>query len=475
MVTVKGYVIGLALASSSVAWLAARPQQAILPNTKDFVFSQESAYLLMPPEPVAGSKSLGLWWSSDGGYLLVARADRDEETLVKDAIAGQRTPNSTEDSLVVYHLLDKRNSVVWHARALSAKLGSVSWFSGSNRFVAVVDEPLRTEDPTRPPRSRQSILIFDADRGTSTTAISVVQEGGLPWMGVLMSPTRPYGIILSRSVQTLVAVPTAAASGAPPSDPEPAPAPTDYLMLRPDGTTTRIPVAANMSLSGWSKDGSKPVFVTFERSPDRKAKATWYEVDPATGKSEAMTKREDWEPVSNGEIDTALRQGEWIHDGKQEKIQAAWLDGSADKTKTVIAKDCSAVSLSPALNAVAYVSNGVSMVRPILRVPKRAFLTALKEALKAQAMSNAKQVGLATLMYSSDYDDVLPMQGMDMSDILGPYARNASIFEGFTYTYSGGSTNGMKDPAHTELGYTQGPGGRAVIYGDGHVQWVPDK
>lgn len=28
--------------------------------------------------------------------------------------------------------------------------------------------------------------------------------------------------------------------------------------------------------------------------------------------------------------------------------------------------------------------------------------------------------------------------------------------------------------AETELGYVTGPGGRAVIYVDGHVKWVED-
>ncbi|HWA82686.1 MAG TPA: hypothetical protein VG820_04600, partial [Fimbriimonadaceae bacterium] len=218
------------------------------------------------------------------------------------------------------------------------------------------------------------------------------------------------------------------------------------------------------------------LFFRLERGSDGKRTTAYFKLDLATGKTLPEPKpkgQPGYRPVQ--EISAKLESGQLVENGTETKVKNAWLEGSADRTRALIGMDCSDVSLAPTLNAVAYVSNGVAMVRPILQVPKRAFLTAQRNALKAMAMSNAKQVGLATIMYSGDYDDMLPVHGSDFSDILGPYAKNSSIFDGFTYTYSGKSFSDMKDPSKTELGYTAGPGGRAVIFGDGHVEWVPDK
>ena len=67
-----------------------------------------------------------------------------------------------------------------------------------------------------------------------------------------------------------------------------------------------------------------------------------------------------------------------------------------------------------------------------------------------------------------------------MRDAAGPYLKNPSVFEnpgtgdnGFVYSY-GGPTGlaQITSPATTQLGYVSGPGGRAIIWADGHVTWV---
>jgi hypothetical protein len=88
-------------------------------------------------------------------------------------------------------------------------------------------------------------------------------------------------------------------------------------------------------------------------------------------------------------------------------------------------------------------------------------------------LSNAKQLGLAALMYAQDYDEVLPT-GDGINGKLAPYLKNESLFDGFTYTFGGGSLSGIDKPAETELGFVTGPGGRAIIFIDGHVKWKPD-
>ncbi|HWA83178.1 MAG TPA: hypothetical protein VG820_07095, partial [Fimbriimonadaceae bacterium] len=231
---------GFALAVSTVVFVAAQSRHAILPDTKSYVLSQENAYLLLSADPVAGSESRNLLWSSDGGHLLVRSTDIGEETLVKSVISGRPEPDPTENSIIVYRLTDKRKMVLWHAKASEEQLQEVDWFAGTNRFVLVSAEPVRTEDPSRPPHSRQSVKVFDADRGISTTALTLTQEGGFPSAAVAMSPTKPYGLLITN---LRAEVPTAvAAGGTTPPIQANMDEPMECSLLRADGSFSHLSV-----------------------------------------------------------------------------------------------------------------------------------------------------------------------------------------------------------------------------------------
>ena len=85
-------------------------------------------------------------------------------------------------------------------------------------------------------------------------------------------------------------------------------------------------------------------------------------------------------------------------------------------------------------------------------------------------MSNARQVGLALVLYAQDNHDVLPGAD-DIRSRLTPYLKNGDFLEGFVFTYLGGKLNEVNNPAETELGYIVAPGGRVVLHADGHVVW----
>ncbi len=105
-------------------------------------------------------------------------------------------------------------------------------------------------------------------------------------------------------------------------------------------------------------------------------------------------------------------------------------------------------------------------------------LQAREQARKTLALSNAKQIALALLMYAQDFDGNLPSGSDSIKDILKPYLKYDSIFfmpgttgDGFVYTYGGGPLSAIEKPAETSIGYFNGPNGRAVIFADGHVVW----
>ena len=82
-------------------------------------------------------------------------------------------------------------------------------------------------------------------------------------------------------------------------------------------------------------------------------------------------------------------------------------------------------------------------------------------------------MGLAVLMYTQDYDEVYPT-GDDFANKLNPYAKDESIFQDFTYNQPATALKDVSAPADTMMGYVPGPGGRAIVYADGHVKWKPD-
>ena len=130
--------------------------------------------------------------------------------------------------------------------------------------------------------------------------------------------------------------------------------------------------------------------------------------------------------------------------------------------------------LEPSERSIAYIDNGALLLREI-----RPFDHDLAEkmkiaALKTLAMSQAKQVGIALIIYASDMDEVLP-NGENFVNRLMPYLKDRKMLDGFNYTFAGGPMDQIKDIANTELGFTMGPGGRAVVYADGHAKWVSDK
>jgi hypothetical protein len=130
--------------------------------------------------------------------------------------------------------------------------------------------------------------------------------------------------------------------------------------------------------------------------------------------------------------------------------------------------------LHPTGASVGYVDNGALLLRDIKPFDHDLAEKMRLAALKAQALSQAKQMGTALIIYATDMDEVLP-NGENFVNRIMPYVKDRKMIEGFTYTFAGGPMDQIKDPSKTELGFTMGPGGRAVVYADGHAKWVPDK
>jgi hypothetical protein len=180
-----------------------------------------------------------------------------------------------------------------------------------------------------------------------------------------------------------------------------------------------------------------------------------------------------------------LRQttGSVKEDTTVQALRPVWLESVApsEAPRALLAPDAENAFLLPDASAVLYQSRGALYAVPLVRVNKAAFLEARRRAQRTAAMSNARQIGLALMMYAQDYDKFFPPAGADTVNQVLPYIKNEAVFHdpstgapGFAYTFGGGSLAGIKEPADTVIGYITGPGGRAEIYADGHVKWRDD-
>ncbi|WP_395094172.1 hypothetical protein [Armatimonas sp.] len=126
--------------------------------------------------------------------------------------------------------------------------------------------------------------------------------------------------------------------------------------------------------------------------------------------------------------------------------------------------------LLPDLSAVLFTHDDALYAAPIVSLDRLAFEKMMKEL----AMRNSKKVGLGLMMYAQDYDENFPHDPASVKGAIFPYIQNNDVLADFVYTYSG-STNLSKieKPSETALGYIPSPGGRAVIFADGHVKWEP--
>jgi hypothetical protein len=185
----------------------------------------------------------------------------------------------------------------------------------------------------------------------------------------------------------------------------------------------------------------------------------------------------------------SLTHEEWSRDMRSdEKPLNFWFEDTADMCyvklrslpKTLVTDLPTLAKLStvncvptfgPGNDCVAYLDAGALLIRDIKPIDSAVARKVLADAAKAKAISDSKQAALGLIVYASDNDGVLPgAEGWEHK--VEPYFKNVDLLKNFNYTFRGGTMESISNPAETELGFTIGPGGRAVAYCDGQVKWV---
>ncbi len=444
----------VAAAAAAAALVVAVPSNAVprqsASETLRAVVSGPLAYLLGPVQFVAQG-DVQMWEASPRGrYILLIHAPPSREPSPLDL---EKVPDGPL-RVTLWDSQSRRTIPVWRAPSAHPdfSVGISGYFHGTDTAVLAFQNVRIGKDGE--PNTYTVLRRFDAP---STTLGAPLES----WNCMNFSPGKPVALLES----------------------------DDRLAFwKPTGPPlplTRLPVGA--SFAGWFRNGSVAGFELAKRDPGtKKVTKRWFLADTVDGAVREATELPPAEPeIAPRPTPVALasRIGKLDKDGTQAIVESLWLEAmplpktTAESTRdaaprrTLVATSHSGTPLLlPDASGMLWEHDGNVYARSIARVPRTTFETLRATLGKREAMSTAKQMGLAILMLAQDNDEVLPTAST-IGETL-PYVKNQALLDRFQFTYQGPSDMAKIDaPAETVLGHVDGPDGKAVLFADGHVQW----
>jgi hypothetical protein len=324
-------------------------------------------------------------------------------------------------------------------------------------------------------------MVLDASDGRLDHFLEDKEVSGPLW-STTMSPRAQLGVYFTTGQFRNSYIQTVSGDGL--VSPLTSPPRSTPIVLRSIAATGRLGVEVTLpkeyvlpGSTAWSQDG-KEFLMEMRRVPEQRGQLIPVVIhfDPATNEyyetTGAMPSYEEPERKSSIAIEPRLSE---VTSGVEKKpVMSWWLSSkeeSEDKT-ALIAAHADRALLSPNEKVLAYTVEGAMFVRHIIEIPVEMYREMKLAAQKAVLISNGKQIGLALQMFAADNDDTIP-PGFDPQTDLMPYLKNAELFKGFVLVFPGGELSKLENPAETVMGYIEGPGGRAVVYMDSHVKWIP--
>ncbi len=442
---VSALVVAVALLAV-VAWAAA-PKSGC--PRRDCVVSGADAYCLGAPELVAGQYAKTANWAPVGGALIVTR-----DTRRSDDAPGELVLSS-------WNAASHRLTDLWRRPAGTHELEDLKWFASSTLATVAVRQQLPSPDRDhgRSQWQTTAALLVDAARGQLRT--------------ILPPPALRDAAILS--VDPAPALPVAVVTLGAHSNSEDFP--RWLWVLRADGSGgpwAQVPAGCQTAM--WAADGKR--FLLSQRvgdmSPGVRRTYRWYAFDPASGRIDPIEKPPQQEPASSRPRPFIIerRAAEARAGSIGAPVPSVWMLSTRESAyaRVLVAADAESPEESPAHDAVAYEVNGSLWARPIVRKPAEQF----EKEYREWATDAAKQLNLAIMMYTQDYDEIYPPLA-GVQDSVSPYVRNPALMGELRYALNGESLVDIAAPADREIGYVDGPGGRVAMYADGHVKWQPNR
>ena len=446
----------------------------------EWVQTPKHMYMLLPPTLITDGDVRTVQWSPNGAYLLVTAS---QSATTVEQLLQPRLPWTGAGMVLVYEHAGQHVRKVWQANDPSQFVANVTWLSKSNTAYVTVQQHTSTNTGFT---DAYGVLAIDAASGRFAWVPGMEHLPQAPT--ILPSPTQAVALAMfddSTPAPEIIGVgPTrtdvvaAAVGQATPAIPEYRPVGAwifpgadNFWLLGSGGRVNHRIHTGPAPLAGveWGADGSKWYFAT----QNRKTKAQFIQQLEDDGRLTTVTAPlyED-PPAPNPEL--LIQTKPMV--AKQRKVKRGfnnvWLSSPEETwhSDLLVTPNGLLAELSPSERAVFYIEGGVAKVRAIEMLTDEQ-KQSMDKALRAEALSDVKQAGLALLMYSNDMDDMFP--GAGGLDALYPYLKDASLLDEFNYTPPTDlTTTHIENPASTQIGYIDGPGGRAVVYSDGHAKWI---
>ncbi|MHB8636479.1 MAG: hypothetical protein ACYC96_08400 [Fimbriimonadaceae bacterium] len=421
----------------------------------EWVLTPKHAYILLPAVTVTKGEVAAAEWSPDGAYLMVAALEPSFSVVDALNAGGSGSAATGRSTILVWDRRSRQVRRLWSSDDPTLKVRGIFWLHGSSCAYVDVWSTVKSRNGVR-----DSFGLISMDAATGNYLWVPGMERLQQEAAVSCSPLKPLAVAVFGDEPYRPNVDSNSDIAA------------NYWTIAPNAQVVkrcRGQDAWRYSLA-WAADG-----------------ANWY-VQAPKPRSKGLSTLAIGNDGSATPVNVALYKDVeqpnpelWLHDkttvATQRRVKRnlnnVWLSSPIDTyhPDVLVTADGNRAMLSPSADAVFYVEGGVARVRPIDQLSddqKRA----LFDIVKAETMSNAKQCALGLMMYSNDYDDLLPPGG-GFSQV-DPYIKSDDIMADFIYTPPSQLNMTMiANPSTMPIGYINGPGGQAVAYADGHVGWIP--
>jgi hypothetical protein len=418
---------------------------------------------MLPPRAVADNVN-DAQWSPSGKYLLYHQSRPITGPDIQLALTGGKMlPTLTKPG--IWSLATKKSVTFTEFLASGQYFYDYTWIAKQD-IAARIETVFNSQNQSK--IARIHWIAPETGLTRSYNCAADVEEIQF----VAGNPTRPQ-VVITGHLKGAIAASPITTIGADPG------AGYVAIIANLDGTSRQIELPASDAFLKFTADGSDLVASVFryDQAVKKQFEAV-YKLNQSTWKFElingkVLAPERVIEPVTPNLktklVDAPKQPGQVI--GKR---SAVLISSTSDEPKqAVIASDASSVELSATEKTIALITKGVLQVREIVPIDIEAYKKAKEAAVKAKAISDAKQSALALLMFAADHDDTYPSNAAGWQDRVSPYGRVAGILDNFVYTFGGGHMKEIEHLSDQEIGYVEGPGGRAVAYGDGHVKWIP--